>query len=302
MIELLGSTIRLSTPLLFAALGGLLCERTGVATICLEGVMLVAAWSAATVNFLTGNPWLGLFAGCASGALAMGLHAFLSITARANRIVSGVAVNILCAGITPLLTKVLFGGTTNTPAIEMSQRFTRWEIPGLKDIPFLGSLFFSHFPLVYLAALLPLILHFWIYHTRAGLRINAAGDAPEALATSGVSPNRIRYQAMLAGGVIASLGGVYLATSHGSQFTRDMTAGRGFIALTALIFGKWKPLPTFGACLIFGFADALQIQLQGVSILGQTFPVQLIQALPYLLTLVVLVTFVGRSRPPLDLR
>ncbi len=302
MTALLASALRLSTPLLFAALGGLLCERTGVATICLEGVMLMAAWTSATINFYTGSPWLGLLAGCVAGALAMMGHAFLSITARANRIVSGVAVNIFCAGITPLMTKVLFGGTTNTPSIPMDQRFQHWAIPGLKDIPFIGPLLFDQFPLVYLAFLLPLFLHFWIYRTRSGLRMNAAGDAPEALATAGVSPNRIRYQAMLAGGVLASLGGIYLSTSHGSQFTRDMTAGRGFIALTALIFGKWKPLPTLGACLIFGFADALQIQLQGVSLFGQTFPVQLIQAMPYLITLVVLVTFVGRAKAPLDLR
>ncbi len=302
MIELLASAIRLSTPLLFAALGGLMCERTGVATICLEGVMLVAAWSAATVNFYTGNPWWGLLAGIGCGAVAMLIHAFLSITARANRIVSGVAVNIFCMGITPLLTKVCFGGTTNTPSIPMDQRFSLWGIPGLKDIPYVGPLFFNHFPLVYLAWCLPIFLHFWLYKTRAGLRINAAGDGPEALTTAGVSPNRIRYQSMLAGGVIASMGGIYLATSHGSQFTRDMTAGRGFIALTALIFGKWKPLPTFGACLIFGFADALQIQLQGVTLFGQTFPVQFIQALPYVITLTVLVAFVGKSRAPLDLR
>lgn len=287
MSELLASTLRLSTPLLFAAMGGLLCERPGIATICLEGVMLVGAFTAATVTAFTHDAYLGVTCALFAGALTMGLHAFLSITARADQIVSAVAVNVLAAGITPFLCKLYFGSPTNSASLPLDERLR----PVLLGQPLL----------VYLALALPFLLHFLLYRTKWGLRIIAAGDGPEALRTCGVSPLKVRYLSMLAGGAIASLGGVYLSISHSSQFTRDMTAGRGYIALTALIFGKWKPLPALAACLFFGFTDALQIRMQSAPILGFTFPVQFIQALPYLVTLVVLVAFVGHARPPLSI-
>jgi simple sugar transport system permease protein len=299
MFELLASTLRLSTPLLFAATGGILCERSGIATICLEGVMIGGAWAAAAVNYWTHSPWLGLLAGAMGGVLFMALHAFLCITARADQIVSGVAVNIFAAGITPLLSKVFFGSPTNTASIPMSERFHAWVVPLLGQIPGLGPLFFDQMPLAYFALALPFLVHAWLYRTRGGEHVWAAGDGPDALRTAGVSLERVRYRALFTGGIIASLGGVYLATSHASQFTRDMTAGRGYIALTALIFGKWKPIPTFFACLLFGLADAAQIQLQSVSFFGISFPVQFIQAIPYLATLFVLVGFIGKARPPL---
>jgi general nucleoside transport system permease protein len=290
MIDLIASALRLSTPLTFAALGGLICERSGIATICLEGVMLTAGWSAATVNYYTGDPWLALAAGAMAGALTMGLHAALSVWARADHIISGVVVNIFAAGVTPIFTKVLFGSATNTPSIPMEHRFSTINLgPGI----------LSQVPLVYLGWLLPFAIHVTLYHTRWGLRLWSSGDHPEALQTAGVSFRRVRWQALLLGGAVTSLGGVYLAISHASGFTRGMTAGRGFIALTALIFGKWRPIPTFLACLFFGFADALQIQLQSTSIGNIQFPVQLIQVFPYLITLVVLVVFVGSANPPL---
>lgn len=301
MIELLASSLRLATPLLFAAMGGLISERSGIATICLEGVMIAGAWTAATVNYYTHNPWLGLTAGMAAGCLMMALHAFLCITARADQIVSGVAVNIIAAGITPLLTKAIFGATTNTPEIPMAERFHAWVVPALSHIPFVGQLLFAQMPLVYAAVLLPFLLNYVLYRTGLGLRLLACGDGPEALKTAGVSPAHTRYWALFAGGAIASLGGTYLAISHSSAFTRDMTAGRGYIALTALIFGQWKPLPTLLACLFFGFADALQIQLQSTTVMGFAIPVQFIQALPYLVTLFVLVAFGGKARPPLSI-
>jgi general nucleoside transport system permease protein len=300
MIELVASTLRLSAPLLFAATGGLLCERSGIATICLEGVMLTAAWTAAAVNLVTHNPWLGLLLGMMAGSLVMGVHAFLTVTGRADQIVSGVAVNIFAAGITPLLTKVFFGSATNSPSIPLEDRLPESLFPGIDSIPLVGELL-NQSPLIYLALLMPFLVHLILYRTTPGLRLIAAGDGPEALQTSGVSPTRVRYLSLMIGGAIASLGGIYLSIGHSSQFTRDMTSGRGFIALAAVIFGKWRPLPTFLACLFFGFGDALQIQLQSTTLFGLSAPVQFIQALPYLITLIVLVVFVGHARPPLSI-
>ncbi len=282
--ELASSTLRMSVPLIFAAMGGLLCERAGVATICLEGVMLIGAWTAAVVNLETGNPWLGLFAGVFAGAMLMALHAWLSITTKADQIISGVAVNLVASGITPMLNKALFGSSTNTPSIPMADRFGS----------FLGIL-----PLTWLALFLPVILYFAVTKTRWGLRLLAAGDGPNALEAAGVRVSAVRWRALLLGGGIAAMGGVFLSISHASQFTREMTAGRGYIALTALIFGKWKPLPTLASCFLFGFADAMQIRLQSTTLLGYAFPVQFVQGMPYLVTLLVLVAFVGRARPPL---
>jgi general nucleoside transport system permease protein len=299
MIELLASTLRLATPLIFAAMGGLFCERAGVATICLEGVMLTGAWAAATATYFTQDPYIGICAGLVAGVLTMWLHALLAVQSKADAIVSGVAVNLFATGITPLLNKIFFGGTANTPSLSLDQRLSNVPIPGLDQIPFLGPLLFDQPFLIYLALLTPFAVAYVIYRTAFGLRILAAGDGPKALATAGVSPTRVRWMAFAVGGALASLGGTYLAISHASQFTRDMTAGRGYIALTALIFGKWKPVPTLFACLFFGFFDALQIRLQSSSIGGFSVPVQFIQMLPYVAALVLLAGFIGRAEPPL---
>lgn len=280
MIELIASALRLSTPLLFAAMGGLLCERSGIATICLEGVMLVGAWTAATCTYLSGSPEVGLVCGVLAGAAMMGVHAVLCLTTRADAIISGVAVNLLAAGLTPLLTKAFFGSPTNTASLALDDR--------------LSAGFFMA-----AALLVPFVLHRFMYRTGKGLHLLAAGDSPKALETAGVSAATVRWKALLLGGAICSMGGVYLAISHASQFTRDMTAGRGFIALTAVIFGKWRPLPAMAACLFFGFFDALQIRLQSTEIAGVALPVQFIQALPYIVALVVLAGFIGKATPPL---
>lgn len=300
MVEILESTLRLSTPLLFAAIGGFLCERSGIATICLEGTMITSAWTAAVVNYYTHSPTLGLLAALLVGGLTMSVHAFLVVIARADQIVSGVAVNILAGGITPVLTKAIFSSPTNTAAILVEDRFKPLHIPFLSELPGIGFLF-HQMPLVYLALLLPALVHFIAYRTGLGLRLLASGDGPEALRTAGVSPEKVRFVALFFGGMVTSLGGAYLSISHASQFTRDMTSGRGFIALAALIFGKWKPIPTMFACLFFGLADSLQIRLQSVEFFGTTFPVQFIQAFPYLVTLVVLVGFIGSAKPPLSI-
>lgn len=301
MIELLASTLRLSTPLLFAAMGGLICERAGIATICLEGVMLVAAWTAAVVTHQSHNPWLAAGAGVIAGGVAMALHAFLVVKAKGDQIISGVVVNFLAMGLTPLLSHAFFGSPTNTPSIPLAERMGPWSIPLLDQIPGLGYLLFSQPGLVYIALILPFALHWGLYRSVPGLRVLASGDGPEALRTSGVSPERVRYWALLVGGAVTGLGGIYLSICHASQFTREMTAGRGFIALTAVIFGKWRPIPTAAACLLFGLTDALQIQLQSASMGGFAVPVQFIQALPYVVTLIVLAGFIGNARAPLSL-
>lgn len=279
MVEILGSTLRLATPLIFAAMGGFLCERSGIATICLEAVLLTSAWTAACVTYFTHNPYLGTLAALLVGALTMSIHSFLTVKTKADQIVSGVAVNLFALGLTPLLNKLIFGSPTNSAAIALSNRMN-------------GTLLMS------LSFVLPFVLHAVTYRTGWGLRLLAAGDGPEALQTSGVSPERVRYWALAIGGALVAFGGVYLSTAHASQFTREMSAGRGFIALSALIFGKWRPIPAFFTCLFFGFTDALQIHLQSSQLLGATFPVQALQIIPYLITLFVLVGFIGDARPP----
>jgi simple sugar transport system permease protein len=300
MLELFASSLRMAVPLLFAGLGGLLCERSGVATICLEGALLAGAWTAAVVNLATGDPWLGALAAMAAGALTLSLHAALTQGAKADAIVSGVAVNLFVAGLTPILNKALYASPTNTPSIPMEQRFQPLDIPGLSSLPGIGDLLFRQSPLVYVALLLPFAVALALSRTRAGLRLVAAGEGPEALYTLGVSPRRVRAGALFVGGALTALGGAFLSTAHASQFTRDMTAGRGYIALAALIFGGWKPLPTAGACLLFALADAAQIRIQSApeGTLFAALPVQLVQSLPYLVTLVALVLWGKRARPP----
>jgi simple sugar transport system permease protein len=279
MIELIHSSLRLSTPLVFAALGGLLCERAGVATICLEGVLLISAFTSATVDAFTLSPVTSILVGMIAGSTFMGLHALLTQKAKADHIISGVAINILAAGLPPLLSQAWFGSSTNTPSVPSQARLSEsWIIAA--------------------ALVLPLAIHYLIYRTPFGLRLRSAGDAPEALQTAGISVGRVRTLALLLGGALASLGGSYLSLSHSSQFLRDMTAGRGFIALAAIIFGKWRPIPVFLAALFFGFTEALPMILQGVTWRGVSLPVQWIQAIPYVLTLGILVTTVGSARPP----
>ena len=296
MIELLASSLRLSTPLLFAAMGGCLAERSGIATICLEGVLLLAAFSSAAAAYASGQALVGLVAGLFAGMAAMSLHAFLVEKLKAQPIVSGVIVNLLAAGIPPLLSHAWFTSSTNTPSLDQAARMNPWHF-GFFPEPLRPLV--DQVPLVFLALALPFVVHYLLYRTGLGLRILAAGDGPEALTAQGVNVTRIRMLALALAGIVTSLGGTFLAIGHASQFTRDMTAGRGFIALAALIFGKWRPLPTLASCLLFGFADALQIQLQSQTILGGYHPpIQLVQAFPYLITLFVLVAFAGGSRPP----
>ena len=269
------STIRLATPLLLAALGGLLSERSGIINIALEGLMLAGAFTSAAVTHYSGNPWIGLAAGIAAGVFIASIHATVCIRFDANQVVTGTAINILMFGVPTLLSGALFGTTGSTP-----------QIPRTNLIP--------NAPIVIAFALVPAIWYV-LYHTPFGLRLRAAGENPEAADTAGVSVAGIRYAGVLLSGALAAIGGAYLSIGQSSLFTRNMTAGRGYIALAALIFGKWRPVQTMLACLLFGFAEAASIQMQGVI---PYVRVEYIQIIPYVLTMVVLAGFIGASRAP----
>jgi simple sugar transport system permease protein len=274
-IALVFSAIRLSTPLILAAMGGLYSERAGVINIALEGLMLAGAFAAAAITFYTSNPWLGLGAGIIAGVALAGIHALVSIRFKADQVVSGTAINIIMLGLPGVLSGALFLSAGSTPQIE-------------KDF------LIPRAPIV-LAFLLVAVTWYVLNRTPFGLRLRAVGEKPEAADAAGVSVDRMRYIAVLASGALAGIGGAYLSIGQSSLFTKNMTAGRGFIALAALIFGKWRPVQTMLACLLFGFADAVATQIQGS---GSEIPVQFISMIPYVLTIVVLAGFIGHSRAP----
>ncbi len=274
LVSLFGSTLRLSTPLILAALGGLYAERSGVINMALEGIMLAGAFTAATVTALTGSPWLGLLSGLAAGLLVAALHAFCCITCRADQVVTGTAINILMLGVPPLISGALFESTGSTPNLAQNQ-----TLPTL--------------PIVAALVAVPVTM-FVLFKTPFGLRLRAVGEVPEAAATAGISVTWLRWQGVLLSGLLAGLGGVYLSIGQNSLYTRNMTAGRGYIALAALIFGNWLPWRVLLACLLFGFMDAVQIRLQGTS----SIPTQFIQIIPYIFTMVVLAGFIGKATPP----
>jgi simple sugar transport system permease protein len=277
--EIFSSTLRVSTPLIFAAMGGLFSERAGVINIALEGLMLVGAFGAAVGTLVTHSPWLGSVCGLGAGVALVALYGFCVIRLRANQIVAGTAINMLALGITPFLCKILYDVTGSTPAIPIAERF--------RSAP------------LYLVWPMVALVYLGFKHTPAGLWLGFAGEHPEALNAAGVRVNLVRWAALLLGGAMAGLGGACLSIFLASSFSRNMTAGRGFMALAALIFGKWKPVPTALACLLFGFTEAVQIPLQRVVISdGKPIPVQLIQILPYLATMLVLAGFIGESKPP----
>ena len=307
IVLLLAATIRVATPLLLAALAGLFSERSGVIGIGLEGMMLGAAFAAAAVSAVSGSAWLGLGAGVGTGlALALVL-AFAGVTQRGNQVVAGMAVNILVAGLGPALALAWFNLGGQTPQLEgASQRFLALNWPwaqSARSVPFPGLLYAEllsgHNLIVYFAAALVPLSAWVLYRTRFGLRLRAVGENPTAVDTAGISVTRLRYQAVLISGALCGVAGTYLSTAASSGFVRDMTAGKGYLALAALIFGKWRPWPTLGACLLFAFTDALATRLQGVALpLVGVIPVQFILALPYVLTVLLLAGFVGAAVAP----
>ena len=270
LLTILAGTLRLATPLILCAMGGLFSERAGVIDIGLEGKMLVAAFASATIAFATQSGWIGLGGGVAVACLMALLHGVACITYRGNQVVSGVAINILASGLTMVFAVAWFHMGGQTPGLDTPIRF----------MPLAAGQ-----SLLTYVALAGVAVTWWIVgHTRFGLRLRAAGEEPAALDAAGISVAWVRYRALLITGVFTGIAGTYLAVSANAGFSRDMTAGQGYIALAALIFGKWKPLSAFGACLLFGLLETLSIRLQGISIGGTPVPVQAIQALPYLKT------------------
>lgn len=285
LVTVLDSALRLSVPLLFACLAGLWSERAGVVDIGLEGKMLVAAFAAAAAAHAVGSAAVGVAAAVAA-SVAFGLvHGFAAISARGNQIVSGVAINMLAAGLTAIIGNAWYGQGGRTPPLEGASR--------------LGDLAFGHSGLVFAALLAVPLTWFVLAKTRFGLRLRAVGENPAAVDTAGISVPGLRYGAVVIAGVLCGLGGAYLAIALSAGFLPNMTAGKGFIALAALIFAKWRAWPALGACFLFGLLDAAAIRLQGVALPGfGEVPVQAIQALPYLLTVILLAGVIGRATPP----
>lgn len=306
LINVLASTIRLSVPLLFACLAGLYSERSGVVDIGLEGKMLGAAFAAGAVAAVTGSAWAGLGAAIAIGVALSLVHGFASITHRGNQIVSGVAINFLALGVTALLGQAWFNEGGRTPQLPGSARFLDVTLPfadSLRDVPFLGSIYANlisnqSIPTYAAFAAVPLTWYV-LYRTRFGLRLRAVGENPHAVDTAGISVARLRYAAVVICGILCGFGGAYLAIAQSAGFLNEMTAGKGFIALAALIFAKWRPVPAMWACLLFGLLDAVALRLQGTVVPGiGEIPVQVFQALPYILTVVLLAGFIGKAIPP----
>ncbi|MEL6609685.1 MAG: ABC transporter permease [Pseudomonadota bacterium] len=364
LIQILDSTIRLATPLLLACLAGLYSERAGIFDIGLEGKMLAAAFLSAAVAFVTGSVWLGLLAGIAASMLLSGIHGLASITFRGNQLISGVAINFLASGLTVLIAQSWFAQGGRTPSLTGAGRFTPWEWPFAEAIlpvpaigPLYGELLSGHTVIVYLAMAMVPISWYVLFRTRFGLRLRAVGENPAAVDTAGVSVIGLRFAAVAICGVLCGIAGAYLATSLQAGFVKEMTAGRGYIALAALIFAKWRPWYALYACLLFGLLQAIALRFQSMDAglaadllfsfgvimavivavigafllarraslaplkalattigvlllvalaltgldaagLGFTIPVEFMDALPYILTVVILAGFVGKAIPP----
>ena len=291
VLGLLAQSLRLATPLTLGALAGLLCERCGVVNIGLEGMMLTAACLGFLIALYTSQTWLGVVMAALVGSAMAAGHAGLAIHGRVDQIISSTVLNILAVGLTGFVRRgVLLHNPRSTPDV-----LPIWPWPFLSDLPVLGPIFFRHQPLVYISWLLVAAVHVVLWHTPWGLRTRAVGEHPQAAATAGVSVYAVRYGNVLASGLLAGLGGAWFSLETVGGFDDMMTGGKGFIALAAMIFGKWQPLGALGGALVFGFVDALQIKLQ---IVGVQIPYQWLSMAPYLVTMVLLAGCVGRAVPP----
>ena len=303
--SILVSTVRNAPVLIFAAMAGLFAERSGVIDIGLEGKILASAFVSAAVAFATRSPWLGILAGMGVSVVLAMLQGFVAVTQKGNQLVGGIAINIAMSGLTFVVAQYFFQQGGRTPDLGDARLFDV-VLPGsaaVADVPFLGwfytKLIGGHSVLVYLAFVLVPLVHWFLYHSRFGLRLRACGENPHAADAAGVSVERTRYAAMLIAGILCSFSGAYLAIVQSGFFLRDMSAGAGYLALTALVFGNWRPLYTALGCLMFGFFSAVQIQIEGVDlpVVGR-IPGSLIQMIPYVVTVVVLAGFMARSVAP----
>ena len=285
IFALIFSAIRLATPLIFAALGGMFSERSGVINIALEGLMLAGAFTGAVITYEVGNPYLGMLAGMLAGAALAYIYAVACIKFQADQVVSGMAINFLMIGLPAVISGAIYDSSGSTPQI---------------DKVYLLPEFFNRLSLASILAfaLVP-VCWYVLYKTPFGLRLRATGENPAAADAAGVKVIRLRYIAVVISGILAAAGGAYLSIGQSSLFTRNMTAGRGYIALAALILAKWRPWQTLFACLFFGLTEALTIQLGNLKLpSGETVPIQFIQIIPYVLTIIVLAGFIGLSRAP----
>jgi general nucleoside transport system permease protein len=302
----LDSTVRLAVPLILACLAGLYSERAGIVDIGLEGKLLAGAFAAASMSAVTGSAWLGLLAGIGAALMFSGIHGLASINLKGNQTISGVALNFLAAGLTTFLGQSWFHRGGYTPQLSGDQRFSPITLPfanEIKDVPVIGQIYWElisgHNIITYFAFLAVPITAWVLFRTRFGLRLRAVGENPKAIDTAGISVTALRYQALVITAVLVGIGGAYLSIAQSAGFNNNMSAGRGYIALAALIFAKWRPGPALLVCLMFGFLDAVQLRVQGLQfpIVGE-IPVQFIQVLPYVLTVVLLAGFIGRAVAP----
>ncbi len=289
--DYLAASLRLSVPLAFAALGGLFSERSGVLNIGLEGMLLTGAFVSAAVTFSSGNVWVGTLAAIAVGGLVGLLHAYLSVTLRVDQLVSGLAINLSAAGLTAFGSRLVFNmeTTQKLPGIESI------ALPGLSQIPILGPLLFNQDVLVYLLLILVPFTTYLLFHAGLGLTLRSVGEYPRAADTAGIQVAQVRYISVILSGCLAAIGGAYLVLVHVRFFTEGISAGKGFIALAALIFGRWHPVYTVLACFLFGATEALQLRVQAFSL---NIPYQILTMLPYVVALLALVGLAGKSTPP----
>ncbi len=306
LLQVLDATVRLSTPLLLACLAGLFSERAGIFDIGLEGKMLAAAFTAAAVAAMTGNVWIGLVAGIAASLLFSAIHGLASITFRGNQLISGVALNFLASGLTVLVAQAWFAQGGRTPSLQGAARFNPITLPfaeSLSGVPILGPIYAElisgHTILVYVSLLVVPLTWWVLFRTRFGLRLRAVGENPAAVDTAGISVVGLRFAAVGICGVLCGIAGAYLSTGLQAGFVKDMTAGRGYIALAALIFAKWRPWYALTACLLFGFLQAIALRSDLIeAVIGFRIQIQLLDALPYILTVIILAGFVGKAIPP----
>jgi len=290
-VGLFAAALRMATPIAFASLGGIFSERAGIINIGLEGMMLTSAFTGVTVSYFTLNPWLGVLAAVLVGGLLGLFHALLTVKFIGNQIVSGTGINIFAVGFTAYMSQILWG---SRGASESVQGLKVVSVPLLKDIPIIGDIIGAHTPLVYLMLIVTVLSYIVLFRTPIGLRIRAVGEHPAAADTAGINVFKIKYLCLLVSGMLAGLGGAFLSLGHLNLFAWGMTGGRGFIAMAAMIFGKWMPFGAFGASVLFGFADALQMRLQALGLL----PPQIILTIPYILTVAVLAGVVRKAIPP----